>query len=253
MAHLEGFLKTTDEQVKLALHFMLVWIAHVDDEYAPSERDVIGEALKSVGEANAERLTSMAREGDPKDIALAAELLSGGLTEEGKELALELAILVAAADRRLSIGENHALRFIADVLERTSIELTRKYEEITGQSFPLPRDISRAQAWKASKSSRERAGREQADGRAEDTKGSRDSRGEDGFRSDGSASRMTAARAREILGVGENASAEEIRSAYRHLAQRTHPDRFRTLGEDAAATAQTWFRQVQSAYERLKN
>lgn len=253
MAELEGFLKTKDEQPKLALHFILVWLAHVDDDYAPSEQEIIGGALGSVDDANAERLTSMAREGDPEDIALAAELLRRGLTEEGKELALELAILVAAADRRLSIGENHALRFIADVLERTSIELTRKYEEITGQSFPRPRDISRAQAWKASEGSRERARGEQSDGRAEHREGSRNSRGDGRFRPDDSASRMTAARAREILGVGENASTEEIRSAYRHLAQRTHPDRFRTLGEDAVATAQTWFRQVQSAYERLKN
>lgn len=63
---------------------------------------------------------------------------------------------------------------------------------------------------------------------------------------------MTVERAREILGVGENASAEEIKSAYRHLAQRTHPDRFRTLGDDAMATAESWFRQVQTAYQRLQ-
>lgn len=50
----------------------------------------------------------------------------------------------------------------------------------------------------------------------------------------------------QILGVDEEASGEEIRSAYRRLVRRYHPD----LGGDAEAEK---FRRVQEAYETLSD
>ncbi|GAB4243433.1 MAG: hypothetical protein Kow00109_19210 [Acidobacteriota bacterium] len=50
----------------------------------------------------------------------------------------------------------------------------------------------------------------------------------------------------QILGVDEDASSEEIRSAYRRLVRRYHPD----LGGDAEAEK---FRRVQEAYETLSD
>lgn len=50
----------------------------------------------------------------------------------------------------------------------------------------------------------------------------------------------------EILGVSRNASAEEIKSAYRRLAKQYHPDRNR-----GDKSAETKFKEVQAAYEVL--
>ena len=53
------------------------------------------------------------------------------------------------------------------------------------------------------------------------------------------------------LGVGRSASADEIRSAYRELVKRHHPDLFRAAGEKTAATEK--LRQINEAYAVLGN
>lgn len=55
----------------------------------------------------------------------------------------------------------------------------------------------------------------------------------------------------EVLGVGRSASAEEIRTAYRELVKKHHPDLFSTPTEKAEATAK--LRQVNDAYKVLGN
>ncbi|MGH7796161.1 MAG: J domain-containing protein [Candidatus Binatia bacterium] len=55
----------------------------------------------------------------------------------------------------------------------------------------------------------------------------------------------------QVLGVGRSASADEIRSAYRELVKRHHPDLFRAAGEKAEATEK--LRQINEAYAVLGN
>jgi hypothetical protein len=55
----------------------------------------------------------------------------------------------------------------------------------------------------------------------------------------------------QILGVGRSASAGQIRSAYRDLVKRYHPDLFSTAGEKAAATEK--LRLINEAYAVLGN
>jgi DnaJ domain len=55
----------------------------------------------------------------------------------------------------------------------------------------------------------------------------------------------------QILGVGRSASADEIRSAYRELVKRYHPDLFSTPSEKAEATEK--LRQINEAYAALGN
>ena len=55
----------------------------------------------------------------------------------------------------------------------------------------------------------------------------------------------------QILGVGRSASADEIRSAYRELVKRYHPDLFSTPGEKAEATEK--LRQINEVYAVLGN
>jgi DnaJ domain/Protein of unknown function (DUF1232) len=55
----------------------------------------------------------------------------------------------------------------------------------------------------------------------------------------------------DILGVPPHASQEEIRSAYRKLAGRYHPDKVAHLGTEFQELAERRFKEIQAAYDRL--
>jgi len=57
----------------------------------------------------------------------------------------------------------------------------------------------------------------------------------------------------QILGVAENASADEIQAAYGKLCERTHPDRVSHSGEALKALAGEVFAMVASAFETLSD
>jgi CheY-like chemotaxis protein/tetratricopeptide (TPR) repeat protein len=54
-----------------------------------------------------------------------------------------------------------------------------------------------------------------------------------------------------ILGVGERASTDEIREAYRDAAKRTHPDRFRGASDTVKRLAEEVFGLISVAYEAI--
>jgi len=56
----------------------------------------------------------------------------------------------------------------------------------------------------------------------------------------------------DILQVPRGASQEEIRSSYRKLAGKYHPDKVAHLGEAFRKLAEDRFREIQAAYEELK-
>ena len=55
-----------------------------------------------------------------------------------------------------------------------------------------------------------------------------------------------------VLGISPNASDDEIKSAYRRMAMKTHPDKVATLGPEVQKAAEEKFRQIQDAYETIK-
>ncbi len=55
----------------------------------------------------------------------------------------------------------------------------------------------------------------------------------------------------EVLGVSRSASKEEIRRAYRELANKYHPDKVAHLGEEFRKIAENRFKDIQAAYQTL--
>ena len=56
----------------------------------------------------------------------------------------------------------------------------------------------------------------------------------------------------KILEINKGASVDEIKSAYRKMAKKYHPDKVTHLGEEHRKGAEEKFRQVQEAYETLQ-
>ena len=57
----------------------------------------------------------------------------------------------------------------------------------------------------------------------------------------------------DILGVDKNASADEIKSAYRRLAKKYHPDVYATASDKEKAEAEAKFKEIQYAYDVLSD
>ena len=55
-----------------------------------------------------------------------------------------------------------------------------------------------------------------------------------------------------VLGISPSATDEEVKSAYRRMAMKNHPDKVATLGPDVQKAAEEKFRQIQDAYEIIK-
>jgi DnaJ like chaperone protein len=56
----------------------------------------------------------------------------------------------------------------------------------------------------------------------------------------------------KILEITKDATVDEIKSAYRTMAKKYHPDRVMHLGEEHRKGAEEKFRQVQEAYEKIQ-
>jgi hypothetical protein len=55
-----------------------------------------------------------------------------------------------------------------------------------------------------------------------------------------------------VLGVGRNASVDEIKKAYRRLVNTYHPDKVLHMGEEFQKLAEIKFKEIQEAYQQLK-
>lgn len=56
----------------------------------------------------------------------------------------------------------------------------------------------------------------------------------------------------KILEISPNASDDEVKSAFRELAKKHHPDKVSYLGEEIQKSAQEKFRKINEAYETIK-
>ncbi|MBW1945531.1 MAG: DnaJ domain-containing protein [Deltaproteobacteria bacterium] len=55
-----------------------------------------------------------------------------------------------------------------------------------------------------------------------------------------------------VLGVGRDTSPEEIKRAFRRLANKYHPDKVSHMGDEFRELAERRFKEIQEAYQKLK-
>ena len=55
-----------------------------------------------------------------------------------------------------------------------------------------------------------------------------------------------------VLEISPDATDDEVKSAYRRMAMKNHPDKVASLGEDVQKAAEEKFRKIQEAYETIK-
>jgi len=55
-----------------------------------------------------------------------------------------------------------------------------------------------------------------------------------------------------VLEISRNATDDEVKSAYRRMAMKNHPDKVATLGPEVQKAAEEKFRKIQEAYETIK-
>jgi DnaJ-domain-containing protein 1 len=239
-----SLLNDTDNQLHLCVTFVLLWIAKADGEIHDQERRFIFEHTKANGAIPWSEITSIIDRRDIESFVLVCEVLRHALTDELKEALIALSIMVAIADNRLAISEIHILRLISDLVGYSSYQLKNAYREITGSEFPEPGDPSSIQWWKT---------KQQTSNNSAGGDGRRQQYGNSDDRKEQKSSRMSREEACVILGVQPSASTTEIRAAYKRLAQSHHPDRFASLGPEAAEAAHAMFVRIQEAHAVLKS
>lgn len=222
---------------------VLAWVASCDGRVAPREQallDKIAEAVDDVEDLAA--VEAAARLQRVEDLAIACRYLRTNLDRGGKRLLVQIAITMAIADGALSVGENHLLQFLADVLGVRPRAFGKLFQEIAHRPFPQAGDPSSVDWWRRRESG-------QAAAPAADEVTSTD-RSEDERDPGGP---MTPAVALRVMGLEEGATRQQVHAAYRRLAKARHPDRFAPLGPAAVTIAGEAFKRLHEAYAVLSN
>ena len=220
---------------------LLTWVASCDGRIAPKERallDKIAESVEDVEDLAAVEASVRLHRAD--DLAIACRYLKTNLDRGGKRLLVQLAVTMAIADGSLSVGENHLLQFIADLLGVRPRAFAKLFQEMTHRPFPQAGDPSSPDWWR---------GRESGDVAAPvaDSAIQEDTAVEE-KEVDWNMTRRVAL---NVMGLEDGAPHEKIHAAYRRLAKARHPDRFSPLGPAAVATATEGFKRLHEAYAIL--
>jgi tellurite resistance protein len=218
---------------------VLTWVASCDGRISPKEQallDKLAEAADDVEDLSA--IEASVSLGHVEDLVLACRFLKDNFDRGGKRLLAQLAITMAIQDGSLSVGENHLLQFLSDMLGLRPRTFAKLFQQIAHRPFPQPGDPSSPDWWRRREVGQQAmpaifAGLDD-DPSEEEPVGP-----------------MTRSVAFRVMGLDERASRESVHSAYRHLAKVRHPDRFSPLGPAAVATAAEAFKRLHEAYAVL--
>lgn len=243
-------LATSQNRIADCIRLAAIWLAHIDGTFDQKERDRLADRIdKQSSGIPFARLVAYVEEAmgvdQPTELASAFGYLGHAIPEHSRSSFVSFAVEIAVADGRISIGERHALMFLADLVGRTD-ELPKAYSDATGLEFGTPGDLSDPAYWDAIAASKSK----NAGGQRQSKSGSEgESRREQRAPPRQDNPRRVAALA--ILGLTGNPTHDEVRLAYRRLARVHHPDRYQGQGHDSIQHATEAFKRIQNAYDSL--
>lgn len=223
----------TSDPLGMSLLLLMSWVSSCDGSV---EEEELGEMRAVIGAGPAREhipaLLAMVRRGDLVALEGASRIVKTRVAPERRRLFLTLIVRIALADGYLRTTESHVLRFVADLLDLSPAALSEVFDELSGKPFPPPGDPSRASWWKGANRPGNGAGEQKASPA-------------------NSSPLLPRLRALAMLGLGETATPDQIRAAFRRMSLVHHPDRFASLGTEAVHAATESFRRIQEAHEYL--
>jgi DnaJ like chaperone protein len=254
---MQSLFRGATHRQNLCVLALLTWVASCDGSIDDAELDLLRKVAAGVsgGGDVLPAVIDVARRGRAEDLEIACRYLRHHLPRAQRPLLAQVFVTMAARDGRLTVAENHVLRFLADLLGISPRKFAALFERVTHRPFPEVGDVSSPEWW------RRREAGEQATAPAGGWGAPRTAApgsGSPGSVPPGSppppaagGGPMTRGQALQLLALREGASREEIHSAYRRMAKARHPDRFARLGPAAQASAAAAFQLVHDAYEVL--
>jgi uncharacterized tellurite resistance protein B-like protein len=232
-------LERSENPVAAAMLLMLSWIASSDGEIGDDEMEEL-RAIANSGNGYAELLSviEVAERSQIEDLQLSCEVLQK-LEPKHRRLMLQMAVSMSLQDGYLTAVEGHIVRLVADVLSQKPSDLDGLFREMTGQAFPAPADPSSVEWWEA----RQR--------RSEPRTKAQNSEQRAGAEAGPAKPDIQRLRDLGVLGLDETATIDQVKEAYKRMAQIHHPDKFAPLGPQAVKAAEVTFLRIRSAYERL--
>lgn len=219
---------------------LLAWIAACDGEASGEEVQQIRSLTAHSPDAHhIDAIVDIAKSGNTEALQLACEIIRQSVEREKARSLFTVFLTVAVADNLLRPSENFVLRFLADLLRLSPEEMNECFFELTGRQFPPAPDLSSGVWWNA----RDTKDRQQNSSKQSSAHNSGSAKAQN--------PNIERLRSLAILGLDEDASNEEVKAAYRRLAQVHHPDRFASLGPEAVEAASASFRRIKQAYDHL--
>ena len=247
---LQSLFRAAEHRQNLCVLTLLTWVASCDGSIADDELALLQNVAASVtgGQDVLHGAVEVGRLARPEDLELACRYLRNHFRRPDRPLLVQLFVSMAAEDGRITVAENHVLRFLADLLGIPAKKFAAMFESLTHRPFPEVGDVSSLEWWRRRESGGQAAapadnwGAARSDGQAAEAP-------QAPAPTDG----INRAVALRMFGLEEGASRDAIQSAYRRLAKARHPDRYARLGPAAQATAEAAFRRVKEAYTVLSS
>ena len=127
---------------------LLAWLAASDGSIAPAEEALLRRMAVAGNAAEIDAILAIARAGRVDDLEMVCRYAMTKLSRGRKRLLAQLAITVAAVDGHITVGENFALQFLADLLGISPRTFAKLFEQVTHRPFPEAGDPSSIDWWR---------------------------------------------------------------------------------------------------------